>query len=704
MAHHTAVPSRPTSAASSSAPGQRERTGVRPEIQALRALAVLSVLLFHLWPTRLSGGFVGVDIFFVVSGFLITAHLLREQDRTGTIVLSRFWARRARRLLPASMLVLLVTAVAVYAVVPAARWAQFGSEIIASALYAENWALAGQAVDYMALSNVKSPTQHFWTLGVEEQFYVLWPILLVGLAALAARSGWSRSRTVSLGLGVIVVASLVHSVAFTATNESMAYFFTTTRVWEFGFGALLSIILARRSHLFGASRLASLLSWVGIGLILSAVLLFGPETPFPSFTALLPVVGTCLVIAAGSPHGTLSPTALMRLRPVQFVGDVSYGVYLWHWPLIVLIPFALARELSTVEKVAILVASIVLGWLSKTLVEDPVRTGRISAGMASRWVFALVAFFMALLVAIALPLAAWRPAPIPEPAATPAACVGAAAMQDAACGDPTEIPLVADLSSFSADAPPADVLECEVAAQAESTRRCDFGEEDAPRVAIIGDSHATRWVEAIRDVASDAGWATSTLLISGCPAFVDALVSTAWGYPETAENCRTLSMDAVGQVESDPSIDVVLLTNRTRLYVSPEGDPAGLAAGDVAATIERLERAGKTVVVLEDAPEMNSIPPQGGGSAADCLSRASAREDCTLPRSEADFDDPLATAAAQTGVHSISLDDSFCDAERCYARIGGLVVYSDDNHVTRSFAASARAALRAQLEPVLAAR
>lgn len=233
MAHHTALPSRPTSAAPSS-PRRRERTDVRPEIQALRALAVLSVLLFHLWPTRLPGGFVGVDIFFVVSGFLITAHLLREQDRTGTIALSRFWARRARRLLPASMLVLLVTAVAVYAVVPSARWPQFGTEIIASALYAENWALAWQAVDYMALSNVKSPTQHFWTLGVEEQFYVLWPILLVGLAALAARSGWSRSRTVLIGLAVVVLSSLVHSIVFTATSQSMAYFFTPTRVWEFG--------------------------------------------------------------------------------------------------------------------------------------------------------------------------------------------------------------------------------------------------------------------------------------------------------------------------------------------------------------------------------------------------------------------------------------------------------------------------------------
>ncbi len=678
------------------------RGGVRPEIQALRALAVLSVLLFHLWPTRLPGGFVGVDIFFVVSGFLITAHLLREQERTGGIVLSRFWARRARRLLPASMLVLVATAAAVYLVVPTTRWPQFGGEIIASALYAENWALAGQAVDYMALSNVKSPVQHFWTLGVEEQFYLLWPIILVLLATLANRRGWSRARTIPVGLSAIVIVSLVHSVAFTATSQSMAYFFTTTRVWEFGAGALLSILLTRRADLFATPRVAAVASWIGLALIAASILLFGPQTPFPSFTALLPVIGTCLVISAGAPRDRLSPAGLMRLRPVQFVGDVSYGVYLWHWPLIVLVPFAFAHDLTTVEKVGILLASVALGWVSKTLIEDPIRTGRAFSNMRPRWVFALVALAMAIVVSLSLPLATWRPAPVPEPSATPAACVGAEAMGDSECGDPTRIPLLADLASFTADVPPAEVLECEVAAQAENVRRCDFGADDAPRIAIVGDSHATRRVEAVRDVAAAGGWATSTFLISGCPAFVDALVGTAWGYPETAENCRRLSDDAIAQVESDPSIDVVLLTNRTRLYLSPQGGPAGLASSDVVDTITRLEQAGKTVVALKDPPEMNSVPPQGGGSAADCLGRSTSAEDCTLPRADAVFADPVAAAADQTGTPVISLEDSFCDSDRCYARIGGLVVYSDDNHVTRSFAASAREALAAQLDPVLA--
>lgn len=700
MAHHTATTDGP---ATTEVPSSSEhaRAGVRPEIQALRALAVLSVLLYHLWPTRLPGGFVGVDVFFVVSGFLITAHLLREHTRTGRIALTRFWARRARRLLPASMLVLLVTAGAVYLFVPPSRWPQFGGEIIASALYGENWALAWQSVDYMALSNVKSPTQHFWTLGVEEQFYIFWPLLLLLIAMLGRWAGRRRSLVMPLGIALVVLVSLVHSVLFTAASQSMAYFFTSTRVWEFGAGALLSILLARKSSFSLRPLTAAALSWLGFGLIVAAILLFGPLTPFPSYTALLPVVGTCLVILAGAPASRVSTRWAMERRSVQFVGDVSYGVYLWHWPLIVLLPFALARDLSTVDKIVILGASILLGWLSKVVVEDPIRTGRISSGSRPRWVFAAVAVVMAVVVAVALPLATWRPTPVPEPAASPQQCIGAQAMLEVGCEDPTSIPLVADLSSFSADTPPSDVLECEVSAQAEAVKRCDFGDESSPRLAIIGDSHATRWVEAFRSVADDAGWSTSTFLISGCPAFVDELVSTAWGYPETAENCRRLSDDALSQITADPRISAVILTNRTRLYVSPPGEEPGLSETAVAATISRLEQAGKSVAVLKDPPEMNSVPPKGGGSAADCLSRATGPEDCTLPRADAAFPDPVTAAAEKSAATVIDLDDAFCDSARCYSRIGGLVVYSDDNHVTRSFAASSRTALAERLAPLL---
>ena len=673
---------------------------MRPEIQALRAIAVLAVLIFHLWPTRLPGGFVGVDVFFVVSGYLITAHLLREHVRTGRIALGRFWARRARRLLPASALVLLSTVAAIFLFVPPGRWNQFGFELIASALYVENWMLAWQSVDYMALSNVKSPTQHFWTLGVEEQFYLVWPVLLLAILALAAQRRAIR-HGVLLGLGVVVAASLTHSVLFTAAEPGLAYFFTTTRIWEFGFGALLATVGTSAILRRLPAHLTAPLSWVGIGMIVVAMLTFGPTTPFPSYTALLPVVGTCLVIVTEASARRGSPTRLMRLRAVQLVGDVSYGVYLWHWPLIVLIPFAIGAELSTPMKFGIIVVSIALGWLSKVLVEDPLRTSALVTSSRPRWTFVAVLAGMTVLVTLSLSLARWAPTPAPSPEAAVAPCSGADAMLSAECDDPSSYPAQADLSSFAADLPPEDIRACEVSAQAAEVIRCDSGTDDSPRVALLGDSHATRWTESFRVASEDAGWTLTTFLISGCPAFADDLIGTAWGYPETADNCRRLSVEAIDDIVDDPTIRAVVLTNRTRLYLPPPGAPSGLTEQSAARTIERLQAAGKTVIVMKDPPEMSAVPPQGGESAADCLTRVTSPSECSLARDRALFDDPVAAAARATGAGLIDLDDLFCDAERCHSLIGGLVVYTDDNHVTRSFAASSRPALAARLGSLL---
>ncbi|MGH3322789.1 MAG: acyltransferase family protein, partial [Streptosporangiaceae bacterium] len=315
------------------------RAQLRPEIQALRAVAVAAVLLFHLWPNRLTGGYVGVDVFFAISGFLITAHLLREVDATGRIRFAAFWARRARRLLPASLLVLAVSAGGTYLFVPQEKWQQFFSEIGASALYVQNWLLAHNAVDYLASENAPSVAQHFWTLSAEEQYYAVWP-LLIAVVLLLARRRSTRVRRNSL-LAVLVLltaASLAYSVWETSTNPSVAYFITPTRIWEFGLGAIVAFVWPEPA---GGVRLRVLMSWVGLGCIAVATIVFTADTVFPGYAAALPVVGALLVIVAGPvahPAGTLW---LARLRPVQFLGDVSYSVYLWHWPLIVLAPYVL---------------------------------------------------------------------------------------------------------------------------------------------------------------------------------------------------------------------------------------------------------------------------------------------------------------------------------------------------------------------------
>src|SRR3954454_77412 len=341
---------------------------VREEIQALRALAVVLVVVYHYWPAVAPAGFVGVDVFFVISGFLITDMLMREVTARGTVSLPRFWARRARRLLPAALLTIAVCAVATIAFVPVTYWQQFFGEMRASAAYAQNWHLASSAVDYFAPHD-RSPVQHFWSLSAEEQFYLVWPLLLlagIGLARLLGRVRVTR-RSIAAVLGAASTASLAYSVAATAADPLVAYFSTPARAWEFGAGALLAFAAPGERH----PRARAALSWVGFAAILVAALGHTSRTQFPGWVALLPVAGALAVMRAGLPRVRWAPSPALRLPPVQFRGDVSYSVYLWHWPLWVLAPFVLGREVGDVPGAAGLFAvTILLAWLTKIAVEN----------------------------------------------------------------------------------------------------------------------------------------------------------------------------------------------------------------------------------------------------------------------------------------------------------------------------------------------
>lgn len=679
----------------------RERTinrSFRPEIQALRALAVLGVLVFHLWPEVLPGGFTGVDVFFVLSGFLITDHLVRELEKRGRISLPQFWARRARRLLPAAILVLIFVTAATLIWVPDTRWSQFGSEILASTFYVENWALAAQSVDYMALSNVKSPVQHFWSLGVEEQFYLVWPALLGAVWWLSGRRGGRTMRAIVVALAAVTAASLIYSIALTALAPTVAYFSTFTRAWEFGAGAA-SAAIAARGGLRIPRRMTTVTSWTGLGMVVASMMLFDGETPFPSFTAALPVVGTLLVIASGVPSNIWGPGRLYGLRPVQFVGDVSYGAYLWHWPLIVLLPFIRDAPNGILVSCGILLASIALGWMSKTLLEDPIRTRSFFARASPRWTFAAVAITTTALAFATTPLATYAIA-APDDADRTATCYGASAMNDATCGPADEVPLVAAPSSFSADLPPAEYLRCELSTNNGAFQRCNFGEANAPgpHVALLGDSHATRMAEPLRDLVMEQEGRLSTFLLSGCAAMTRETTGSAWGFePGYAESCRSVSQVMIEQIVGDESIDTVVMTNRSRLYTSDDATRHPLTSDMVRDTVRDFQNAKKRVIILRDPPERYAVPPQGGESAADCLSRSDQPSDCALPRSAANFSDPMEAGGIDAGADIVSLDDLFCTDTQCMSRIGGVVVYSDDNHLTRSFALSLLPALRQRL-------
>jgi len=350
---------------------KRANRSFLPEIQVLRAVAVTLVVLYHYWPDTLTGGYVGVDAFFVISGYLITSHLLREVDRTGILRLWAFYARRARRLLPASIFVLLFVALGTFLLLPSDLWSSTAHELAASGFYVQNLWLASKAVTYSASNDVASPVTHYWSLSAEEQFYLVWPALII-LAYVVARR-WLRGRTtttVGFTLLAVTAGSFVFSVWATAAHGAAAYFITPTRAWEFGTGALVVLLMRRWVPPLGV---AVLLRWLGLAGLLAAAWLFTGATAFPGYAAALPVAATAAVIVAGDTGGADPSYVLFRLRPVQWLGDASYSIYLWHWPLLMFAPYVLRHSLTTPELLVLILLCLVISGLSRRFAEDATR-------------------------------------------------------------------------------------------------------------------------------------------------------------------------------------------------------------------------------------------------------------------------------------------------------------------------------------------
>lgn len=684
----------------------------RTDIQALRAVAIALVVLNHLWPERLSGGYVGVDVFFVISGFLITGHLLAELDRTGRIRLAPFYARRIRRLLPAALLVLAVTLIGVWLLLPYPRWTDNAVQAISSALYVENWTLAGLSVDYSAHNAAASAVQHFWSLSVEEQFYLVWPLLLLGAVAVMSRRGVGRDRRRALQAVVLVVLvlSLVSSVVYTTAYPSQAYFVTFTRAWEFAAGAAIALIpvaVLQRINALAASGVA-VLGYAGIAV---AAFLYGPQTGYPGVAALLPVVATAAVILAGT--GRRAPlwgvAVVTDRRPVQWLGEVSYSLYLWHWPLIVLTPFLIGAPLSWWSRLLILVAALTLAWAGRRWVEAPAQ--RAAWWRETPRAFLGGGLMMAVVVALALALlggAAIRGAEAQSAEKPTGACHGAGALMDPTECEPSVTvidPVVtADDAYFGLAPECGDLTDVLVIDGRQTTRECDFAPaEPGPRVWLVGDSHAEQWQAAVFPVARAEGWHLTISSFSGCPpadvAFVgfDAL----WG-PVDYERCRNWASALSENIVADPP-DMVITAMAARQQLVDDG--SGRSHDDqfveaLRGTWGRWIDAGAAVVPIADTPLNGDVRD------IDCLLlNAQSPGDCAVARPVALPPDPVALASLEPrpGLWPIDMSPLLCDDAVCFAAVGGEPVFYDADHLSSAYAATLSDRLRITLDEALAA-
>ncbi len=653
---------------------------LRSDIQALRALAIATVVIFHLWPFRLPGGFVGVDVFFVISGFLITTHLIREVER-GSFKISHFWVRRIRRLLPASFTVLTATGMAVVLLVPVQLWLQWLKEIQASILYFENWILALDAVDYLALSNEASPAQHFWSLSVEEQFYIVWPLLIaVALLFVRKRSLKVRRISILVILLLITLSSLAYGLYMTQAEPAIAYFSTPVRAWEFGVGALAAFIPSISKTLWSA-----ITSIIGLVLIAVSSILFTTALPFPGYWALIPVLGAAAVILGASNTGVLG--RFFEFKPFQWLGERSYSIYLWHWPIIILLPYALNSELTTETKLAALALTLLLASITTAKIEKPFLAG----GKVRQ--FKPVTVFGALLVISSLLVGSLQFG-ITQANAIIAAekkktddivngsldCFGAGARapgQDP-CTDPDLTELYPSLDSAAADNYWPE--ECVVTNREDvEPIACEVGKSTSDtKIALVGDSHTKHYVAAFVDLAKKNNWSVEVYVKGGCPFSIaerlredTVLTEACSAYVQNME-----------QIILNKNFDLVVTSQKNGVeWITANGKSQEETA------IEGLERAwsnivsnGTPVLAIKDSPM--PIP-----KVIRCL-EINSQEECSAKRSESLLFDPQIEAVNRFDSELVSLvefDDVFCDDLVCFPVIGNVVVYRDANHLTSTF-------------------
>jgi peptidoglycan/LPS O-acetylase OafA/YrhL len=668
----------------SSAEAKSAGGGFRPDVEGLRAVAVGVVLLYHAGVPFAPGGYVGVDVFFVISGFLITGLLVRELEKTGSLSLARFYSRRAKRLLPLTVVVLAFVVLVALALplYDPVRMQELSLGIVACALYVMNWLLAARATDYFAAGLQASPVQHFWTLAVEEQFYLLWPALLLAAAWSCRRAGWGLRPTLAAVFATVAVSSLAYSVYSTEVQAGAAYFSTLTRGWELALGGMLALVPASR---LGSRRVASLLVLGGLGAIVFATLRFNDDTLFPGYAALVPTLGTAAIIMAGIGPTVTSGGAsrLLTFGLVRHVGRISYSWYLWHWPPLVFAA-AIWGSLSPLEGLGVLAVSYIPAVLSNRLVEKPFLHSETFARFP-RKALALGGACTAVSVVMGVGLLALTPT-VPEApeneVAGAAVLQGNQSLQESAKAvhpTPTEAETEENRPQMYADG-------CHLTFPETQTPRCVYGNPSSDTtVVLFGDSHAMQWFPALNKLAEERDWRLVGLTKAACPpAEVHIYNATLRREYRECDEWREQTLERIVQDE-DPSLIVTssLPTYRPREGGKRLGGEAGTDAlvEGYATTLRELRTTGAPVALIEEVPHPGMNVPE-------CVSRSLDRlKRCATPRSKAlAYPQANSRAAAEVeGVRLIDPTSMVCLEKTCPAVIGDALVYRNGSHLTATY-------------------
>ena len=691
----------------------------RGDIQGLRAIAVLLVVLAHAGVPGFAGGYIGVDVFFVVSGYLITSILLHEATEHGSVSLAGFYAKRARRILPAATVTLTVTAVAAIVLLPYVRAQKVLGDVAWSAFFAANLRFGQQETDYFSRGQPPSPLQHVWSLAVEEQFYLVWPTLLVLVLVIGARRRAANVRRRLLWLGLVAAgltaASFAWSVQTTPTDPTGAYFSTATRGWELGAGALLALAGRSLPLLGGMTR--AVLAALGLASIAVAAATFTDHTPVPGYHMALPVVGTAALLAAGSGIPDRSGPLVVRLlgrQPLRWIGDVSYGFYLWHWPFLILAPAYLGHRLSVPANLALSGAALLVAWLSYRLIENPIRRAP-SLSLRPRLALLLWPVAIGSLLAVNVGSHAY----IDHERRVLAAAAADVDLSDLPLsqrmprnGEQIHDALADAIDRATLDAPQMPVddlqaeadefvrdLDCRASEEQSSSEICPIGDVGSDRrIVMLGDSHAQMWLPSLEIIAERTGYELVPITKLGCTAY--EVVAWKFDRDNVFTECNDWRTWALEQARlADPDVIVVASASVIRSTDETTGDLLSLDAArqawrDGAGSLaEELLTIAPEVRFMED---INRLP----WNPADCLSDLdNTAADCTFTPSDwvADSNRLVRHGIAGTGAWQLRTHDWFCLRDRCPTVVAGRSVYGDNDHMANSYSVYLAEALEKRL-------
>jgi peptidoglycan/LPS O-acetylase OafA/YrhL len=673
----------------------------REDIEGLRAVAVAAVLLFHAGVPGLQGGYVGVDVFFVLSGFLITSLLINERSSSGTISLSSFYARRVRRLLPVSSLVAVLTLGASYIWLEPIRVRTLTSDMIATAGFASNFLFAYRGADYLQSSMPPSPLQHYWSLAVEEQFYLVWPVL-IAVVCLGLKNQSRLTVRVRVGVvsAIVAAASFIACMILMNQSQPWAFFSPHTRAFELALGALLAALPVAATK--GARSVSAVLSWCGLAGIIVSVATFSETTKFPGPWALVPVMSTFFAIAGGSAT-SWAPVSFLRSSPLQWLGSRSYSAYLWHWPILIIAEPALGRELSVADGLLCTAIGLGLSEFSYRLVENPIRRNISIRGLRAA---ALAVSLVALLGGTAV-LARTNP---PTLALGPDVTTPVLATTTTIAGPTTTVPVAPQIPGLGSpiqavvDATKATGLPGNLTPslqQAVSDQPiiyddgchvrftpiapkpgCSYGDlTSSTVVGVYGDSHAAQWFPALEKIAIKRKWKLNSYTKAGCPPAEIPVYNKVLGrvYPE----CKKWRQNTLDAMVAD-GVKFAFVIHFDRLLSAATRKPMWQKEwrDGLQGTLDALKSRGITPILFEDTPWPGQTIPS-------CLSRNYTNvHECS----------PTVTNAYRTDMFEMRQDFDragenvvwvrhwFCANNLCPTIVGNLLVYRDDNHLTVTFA------------------